>query len=206
MKFRAFHPSAAFTLIELLCVIAIIGLLASILSPVLGKVLDNADNIRCITNLKQLGVAIHAYANDHENRLPLVETDPANPVYEADAEAKPLTEVLRPYNLPPDIFICPADKKARLNYADGGSFFDKKGTSYEWRPLFDDEPITSAKIYTPTRSGYNVQGREIPQSRVRLLVDYVNAGEAPHSRTAEGSGYNNLYADGSVRSLTIRKQ
>ena len=197
---------AAFTLVELLCVIAIIGVLASMITPLVGGMLDKADNVRCVSNLRQFSVAIHAYATDHDNRLPLVETDPQNPVYESDAGALPLTEVLRAYQLPPDVFKCPGDLKAHLNFKEGASFYAKNGTSYEWRPLFDDEPITDPKLLLPSRSGNNVKGREIPQSRVRLMVDYVNAGEAPHLRSAEGSSYNSLYLDGSVRSTALRKQ
>lgn len=62
--------SGGFTLIELLTVIAILGLLASILVPIAGKVRSSARQIQCASNMRQIGVALHNFANDHDGRLP----------------------------------------------------------------------------------------------------------------------------------------
>ena len=59
-----------FTLIELLTVIAIIGVLVAILFPVLGRVRESAKSSRCVTNLRQAGVAIGTYASEHQGYLP----------------------------------------------------------------------------------------------------------------------------------------
>src|SRR5690625_3090711 len=70
MKAKLPRRRTAFTLIELLTVIAIIGILASILIPVVGKVRDSAKSAVCISNLRQVGLAAMAYALENEERLP----------------------------------------------------------------------------------------------------------------------------------------
>ena len=60
----------AFTLIELLTVIAIIGILAAIIIPTVGAVRRSATKATCASNLHQLGMAINLYKNDHRGRMP----------------------------------------------------------------------------------------------------------------------------------------
>lgn len=60
----------AFTLVELLTVIAIIGILAAIIIPVVGKVRQSANKSTCASNLRQVGVALNSYLADHREALP----------------------------------------------------------------------------------------------------------------------------------------
>ena len=60
----------AFTLIELLVVIAIIAILAAILLPVLGQAKKRAWTIQCVSNLRQIGVAMKIFADDNNQLYP----------------------------------------------------------------------------------------------------------------------------------------
>lgn len=68
----------AFTLIELLTVIAIIGVLAAILIPAIGKVRQKAGTAETVSNLKQIYGGFQLYANEHGQELPIPKLDDNN--------------------------------------------------------------------------------------------------------------------------------
>lgn len=80
-RFHASKPNSAFTLIELLVVVAIITIFAAILFPVVGRARENARRTTCISNLKQIGLAIHQYTGDYDERMPMAyyPADPGAP-------------------------------------------------------------------------------------------------------------------------------
>src|SRR4051794_39509537 len=60
----------AFTIIELLIVVAIIAVLAALLLPALAGGKSQARSTYCLNNIRQLGLALHTYAGDHEDAFP----------------------------------------------------------------------------------------------------------------------------------------
>lgn len=112
------HPKNAFTLIELLTVIAIIGILASILIPAVAQVRESGRRTKCLSNLRQISQAMVMYATDHDGRLPQPNwgTDSDGWLYEGSPTARgrnPINPVrsgqLWDYLESEEIYRCPTD-------------------------------------------------------------------------------------------------
>jgi prepilin-type N-terminal cleavage/methylation domain-containing protein/prepilin-type processing-associated H-X9-DG protein len=95
---RAFRASRAFTLAELLIVIAIIGVLISILLPTLGAARRSANSAKCLAALRDLGLAFQQYAQDNRRAFPVVEYSPnANVLTPGSPARRPWQDFLVKY-------------------------------------------------------------------------------------------------------------
>lgn len=123
-----------FTLIELLVVIAIIAILAAILFPVFARAREKAREANCISNQKQIGLALHMYAADYDDLLPLANTDVVT------SGPPGLPDIIHPYVKNVQIFRCPSDRDGR---------FQANGTSYDYGYGFLDVGMPPQPIDAP---------------------------------------------------------
>jgi len=107
------NRSRGFTLIELLVVIAIISILAAILFPVFARARENARKAACMSNLKQIGLAVQMYLQDYDGTFPFArnsyggdETVVKHTATEYDVTGTWYT-ILQPYTKNFQVFICP---------------------------------------------------------------------------------------------------
>jgi len=158
-----------FTLIELLCVIGIIALLAGLIVPAVSKVRESSRLSVCTSNLRQIGIALNNYSTDSKDRLPLCER--LNSIYSLPA----LKDVLSPYlSKSTTVFKCPSDMLA------ASPSFTSAGTSYEWNTF-----VNGLKI---DKTSFLVAGMSI----VSPLIGDANG-------VHNGGRRNYLYSNGNVK-------
>lgn len=99
MRGRSPYRAGAFTLIEMLVVIAILGILAGLLLPALARSKEEARRIVCVSNLRQLGAALQMYAHDDQR---------GSLSAKVDSEDQDLNWLNNGYLNNPKLFICPS--------------------------------------------------------------------------------------------------
>ena len=171
--------SRAFTLIELLTVIAIIAVLAGMLLPAIGRAKEAARSTACLGNLRQIGLAVQMYVQENRNRLPVCrdKSPLTNSVPSTNAFFS-LEEALRPYAPEPRLFKCLSDRMG---------IFEATGSSYSWNSLLNGQDAEHLSAL-----GISFDPHQIP-------VAYDK--ESFHKARGEKLGVNYLYADGHIRNL-----
>jgi prepilin-type N-terminal cleavage/methylation domain-containing protein/prepilin-type processing-associated H-X9-DG protein len=180
------QTSKGFTLIELLVVIAIIAILAAILFPVFAKAREKARQAKCMSNQRQIGLAIMMYVQDNNETYPA-----ANTVW---------TNV----NIPAGILVCPDLTNVANGYVYNGiDLGNTETTSYVWNnPPVPQKlgKITSPELTVCTADGNNSSLN--PYGLTSNAYDYINvANEIDFHRHGGTIAYAS-YADGHVAILT----
>ena len=167
----------AFTLVELLVVIAILGILAALLLPALSRSKEQARGAACLSNLRQVGLAVQMYTDEHEQRMPVM--------YNRGTNALPIVTnsieiILGPHLGNTNVLRCPSDQRR---------WFERTGSSYDWNFLVNGQPADNLRVLA----------MDFGASGTPLLSDK----EAFHAARGAGRGKNYLYADGHSRNLLL---
>jgi prepilin-type N-terminal cleavage/methylation domain-containing protein len=171
--------SVAFTLVEMLVVIAVIGILAAILLPALGRAKESARATACLNNLRQVGTALQLYVQDNNNRLPVM-YDAMVSTNAPSTNAATIDIVLTNYLGSPKILRCRSDDK---------DLFEQTGSSYAWNSLLNGQDADHLQVF----------GIQFDPHNIPVVFDK----EAFHKARGPARGVNYLYADGRIQNLLV---
>ena len=173
-----FSRKGGFTLVELLVVIAIIGILASLLLPVLSRAKQSAYTTACLSNLHQMGLALNIYVEENNNHLPSCPMIPSQ-----DTNLTPIFIILKMNLQNPKVWHCPADQ----------TLFQTEGTSYEWNYFLNGASYDRPEDWLPsTQTIVNVIFGG------RYTTPLIGDANSFHPMTGMLTGRNALYFDGRV--------
>lgn len=183
---------SAFTLIEFLVVIAILGIVAALLLPVIANARKQAKKVGCISNLRQIDTATRLYAEDHDDK-----TFPGLPA--SDRYVPEWSEAMKRYTRSSDILFCPADGLAHRTYADGFTTYRRTlYTSYS-------EFLTGEAVYEDNLYHYDYSLMSSPSTQMHF-ADWMAPYRVPKGDHAElkyrighGTTWSVLYFDGHVK-------
>lgn len=170
----------AFTLIELLLVIAIIAILAALLLPALSKSKEKARAVACLNHLKQLQICWTMYANDHDDRMP-----PNNSVYDISTGAPiPGLDLSQTW--------CPGNARADVNTTniENGHLFNYNRNAVIYRCPSDRapvEPLGGGTLDIPRTRSFNmsqsINGLGGPHSSLYWIPSYQRTADIPEPTT-----------------------
>lgn len=178
----------AFTLLELVLVIAIITILVALLLPSFAKARFRADHVKCVNNLKEIGMGFHLFANDHQGRLPMEISisDGGTLEYVPGGNAFKHFQALSNDLVQPRLLICPVDTRFA---AQNWNALRNSNVSYFVAP--DAKLNVSQSLFAGDR---NISQSSLELSNV-LQTTYTDVQWTTNLHKAKG---NLLFGDGRV--------